>query len=133
MRRSALAFAAAALVLAASAPAWAAPAQRNTLIYKVDSATARVTGRKLTITAQGAVRTGGWENPQLRVKPQRIPETDTLVVEFVATPPPQDAAVIQALLPVSATVTVGLPRYATTKVKVVAETNDVTADIIIKR
>ena len=131
MRRSALAFAAAALVLTASTPALAGTAQRNTLIYKVDSATAQVTGRKLTITAQGAVSTGGWENPQLRVKPQRTPEADTLVVEFVATPPPQDAAVIQALLPVSATVTVGLPRYATTKVKVVAETNNVTADIAV--
>jgi len=133
MRRSALAFAAAALVLAASVPASAAGTTRNTLIYKVDSATARVTGRKLTISAQGAVSTGGWENPQLRVKPQRVPETNTLVVEFVATPPTRDAVVIQALLPVSATVTVGLPRYATTKVRVVAQTNGITTEIVVNR
>lgn len=133
MCRSALAFAAIALSFAASAPAWAGASSHKTLIYKVDSAAAQVTGRKLTISAQGAVRTGGWQNPQLRALPQRIAETDTLVVEFVATPPPRDATVIQALLPVAATITVGLPRYATTKVKVVAETNAVTAEITVKR
>jgi len=133
MRRTALALAATALSLALSAPAWAGASSRNTLIYKVDSASAQVTGRKLTISAKGAVRTGGWQDPQLRALPQRVPETDTLVVEFVATPPPKGAAVIQALLPIAATITIGLPRYATTKVKVVAETNAITAAIAVKR
>lgn len=129
MRPSAFATAAAVLWLAVSSPVLAGGHTSNIPIYKVDSATAQVTGHKLTISATGAVRTGGWQNPQLRVKPQHTPETDTLEVEFLATPPAKDATVIQALLPVSATITANLPRYATTKVKIIAESNDVTVPI----
>lgn len=132
MRPFAFTVAAIALSFAVSTPASAGRTSRNTLIYKVDSASAHVTGRKLTISAQGAVSTGGWQNPHLRALPQHEPETDTLVVQFVATPPPKNVAVIQALLPVSATVTIRLPRYATTKVKVVAKTNTVTTAITVK-
>lgn len=129
MRTSAFAVVAAAMFLAVSSPVMAGGHARNILIYKVDSATAQVTGHKLTISATGAVRTGGWQNPQLRVKPQRAPEADTLEVEFLATPPAKDVTVIQALLPVSATITTGLPRYATTKVKIVAGSNAITVPI----
>ena len=120
---------AAALTLATSAQAATVPTEHNTLIYKVDSASAQVTGRKLTITASGAVSTGGWHNVQLRIDPQRAPDTDTLIVEFVATPPPSGAAVIQALLPVSTTVTVNLPRYPVNKVKLIAQTNSLIAAV----
>lgn len=128
MRHPALAFATTALILAMSGPAPAAEKPRNTLIYKVDSVSAQVTGRKLTITASGAVRSGGWENPHLRVVPQRGTESQTLTVEFLADPPPADAAVIQALLPVSATTTIALPRKMTT-VTVKAETNTASAAV----
>lgn len=132
MRRMMFALAATALTLAATAPARAGAAAHALAVYKVDSVTAGVKGRKLTISATGAVNSGGWENPHLHALRQRHAETDTLVVEFLASPPPPNAAVIQALLPVSATITIGLPRYATTKVKVVAETNAMTADIQTK-
>ena len=120
---------AAALTFATAAQAAPVPTDHNTLIYKVDSASAQVTGRKLTITAAGAVSTGGWHNAQLRIDPQHGPETDTLIVEFVGTPPPSGAAVIQALLPISTTVTVNLPRYPVNKVKLVAETNSLIAAV----
>lgn len=122
-------FAAVALFLAVSGPVLAGGHTHSVPVYKVDNATAQVTGHKLTISVTGAVRTGGWQNPQLRVKPQHAPETDTLEVEFLATPPAKDATVIQALLPVSTTITTGLPRYATTKVKIVAESNAITVPI----
>lgn len=129
MRHPALAFAAAMFAMAAAGPAPAAGKVHNMLIYKVDSVSAQVTGRKLTISAKGAVSSGGWENPHLRARPQHAAESATLDVEFLATPPPEGAAVIRALLPVSATLTVTLPRYATTKVTVKAETNEATAAI----
>jgi len=56
-------------------------------------------------------------------------ESDTEVIEFVAAPPPPGAVVVQTLLPVSATATLALPPYGVVQVKVVAETNSVTAPI----
>lgn len=126
-------FAAGLAAAAASDTAFAAAKPRDSLIYKVDSASARVTGRKLVVHAGGAVSTGGWTNPRLHALPQRAPETDTLTIEFRAMPPAPDAAVIQALLPVSATATFPLPRYATTKVKIVTQTGGIVVPIQTKR
>ncbi|HSM94897.1 MAG TPA: hypothetical protein VLT91_02560 [Rhizomicrobium sp.] len=98
-------------------------------IYKVDSVAASVRGNKLTIIAAGAVSTGGWSKARLRLKPGHRAETDTLEFQFVATPPAPDAIVIQALIPVSATLTTKLPPYGVTQIKVNAETNDATAEI----
>jgi hypothetical protein len=111
------------LLAASSADAAAGKAQ---LIYKVDHASVSIEGRKMIVNASGAVKTGGWENPKLHIKEVRAPEADTLVIEFVATPPSKDAVVIQALLPVTATLTAPLAPYGTTLVKIVAESNSVT-------
>ena len=124
MRGFALVFAG----LMASTPVDAAAA-RAQLIYKVDHVTASIQGGKLIVNASGAVNSGGWENPKLRIKEIHIPESATLDIEFVATPPPKDAVVIQALLPVAATLSAPLPPYGTTQVKVEAESNSVTAPI----
>ena len=132
MRRLAAILAAALMFGSAPALARGAGKPQNMRVFRVDSVSAEVTGRKLTIRASGAVRSGGWENPHLHVLRQHKPEGDTLEVEFLAAPPAKGSAVIQALLPVSATVTVGLPRYATTRVMVKAETNAATAEITRK-
>jgi hypothetical protein len=117
-----------ALVALYAAPASAAAAK---LVYKVDQVTAKIESRKLVITVTGAVRSGGWLRPRLRVKQPWIPESDTVVVEFVATPPSERAMVIQAILPVDAKLSAPLPHYGAVQVKVVAETNSVTAPIDI--
>ena len=96
-------------------------------IYKVDSVAASIQGKKLTIIAAGAVSTGGWSKARLRLKPHK-PEADTLEYEFVATPAP-DAMVVQALIPVSATLVTKLPPYGVTRVKINAETDSATANI----
>jgi hypothetical protein len=115
-----------AALLLFSAPVDAA-ATRAQLVYKVDHVSVTVQGRKMTITATGAVKSGGWENPRLHIKEVRAPEAHTLVIEFLATPPAKDEAVVQALLPVSATLTTGLAPYGTIEIKVEAETNSQTA------
>lgn len=114
-----------AALLLFSAPVDAA-ATRAQLIYKVDHVSVSVEGRKMIVTAKGAVKTGGWQNPHLHVKEVRTPEATTLVIEFLAAPPPKDETVIQALLPVSATLTTSLPPYGTTEIKVEAESNSQT-------
>jgi len=122
--RTILALLAALLLVSAPVDATAARAQR---VYKVDHVSVSVEGRKMTITATGAVRSGGWDNPRLHIKDARAPEAHTLVIEFLATPPSRKEAVVQALLPVSATLTTGLAPYGTTEIKVEAETNSQTA------
>ena len=98
-------------------------------IYKVDSVAVSVRGHRLTIIAAGAVSTGGWSKARLRLKPGHKPETDTLELQFVAAPPGPNAMVIQALIPVSATLTTRLPPYAVTQIRIDAETNSETARI----
>jgi len=114
-----------ALVAATATAASAAPQ----LIVKVDKVTAAIVRNHLVVSATGAVRSGGWTMPRLHLKEFHIPESDTEVFEFLATPPAADQVVIQALLPVTATAVFPLPRYATVQVKVMAETNSVAAPI----
>jgi hypothetical protein len=119
---------AAALSLLAAATATGAGAAAK-LIYKVDRVTATTVGNHLVVAATGAVNSGGWTAPRLHLKEFHIPESDTEVIEFLATPPRGNEVVIQALLPVSVTEKFPLPHYATVQVKVVAESNSVTAPI----
>jgi hypothetical protein len=99
-------------------------------VYKVDSVSASVAKgtSRLVIQARGAVRTGGWENARLKVKELSTPQ-DTMVVVFVALPPPPRSMVVQAVLPVRASVTVPMPNPRIKSVRVAAETNSVTAKI----
>src|ERR1700749_3499029 len=78
-------------------------------IYKIDSAAASIHDNKLMIIATGAAATGGWSKPKLRLKPSHKPEDNTLEFEFLADPPGPGDAVIQSLVPITATVTTKLP------------------------
>ncbi|MEJ0025414.1 MAG: hypothetical protein WDN01_05240 [Rhizomicrobium sp.] len=125
MRRRLFAAAIFALGAATATAADAAP----TLVFKVDKVTAAIVRNHLVVSATGAVRTGGWRQPRLHMREFHIPESDTEIIEFLASPPAAGAVVIQALLPVTATAVFPLPRYATVQVKVVSETNSITAPI----
>jgi hypothetical protein len=106
-----------------SATGGSAAASSMKRIYKVDSVAASINGGKLTIMAAGAVSTGGWGKARLRLKPGHKPEANTLVIEFLAAPPPPSVTVIQALVPVTATLTMHLPPYGTEQIEVEAEMN----------
>jgi hypothetical protein len=125
MRQLIFAAALSALAAATATAACAAPK----LIYKVDKVTATTVHNRLVVTATGAVNSGGWTSPRLHLKEFHIPESDTEVIEFLATPPGGSEVVIQALLPVSVTEKFPLPHYGTVQVKVVAESNSVTAPV----
>lgn len=112
------------MVLAAAAPAAA-----ESSIYRVDSATAVISGKRLIVTARGAVRSGGWEKPRLVLqKPEKA--RGELEFDFVATPPDDSAVVVHALMPVTVRITTRLPRSGMAAVRVNAETNTVIAQII---
>jgi hypothetical protein len=98
-------------------------------IYKVDSAAVTLNKGRMTIIASGAVSTGGWGKARLRMKPGHRPESHELDFDFLAVPPPPGEAVIQALLPVTATLTTRLPPYGVTQVRVDAQTNSAVAEI----
>ena len=100
-------------------------------VFRIDYATATISHRHLVITARGAVRSGGWVRPILRVGASG-PEAKTIVVDLVATPPRHGAAVVQSILPVSAKLEAGLPPYGALEVRIVSETNSVTVPITVR-
>ena len=114
------------LIALATGVAVAAPAK---LVYRIDRATATIAQSRLVISARGAVSTGGWMKPLLRLREAFGGEAATLEVEFVATPPRHRAAVAQAILPVSARLAARLPRYGVIQVKIVSQTNVVTIPV----
>ncbi|HEY0282738.1 MAG TPA: hypothetical protein VGC27_08950 [Rhizomicrobium sp.] len=110
------------LVALTTGIAAAAPAK---LVYRIDRATATIAHNRFVIVARGAVSTGGWEKPLLRLQKTSVSEASTLEVEFVATPPHPRAAVAHAILPVSARLAAPLPRTGVVQVKIVSQTNSV--------
>lgn len=96
-------------------------------VMSVESVTVRaVEGRpaQVTIEASGLVNSGGWSKPVLRAV--KSAAEGTLTFEFVASAPPPDALVTQALVTLKASVTVDKPA-GYTGVVVLAQGNSKTA------
>jgi hypothetical protein len=98
-------------------------------VFKVDGVTITVTPKhRLIVTANGAVRSGGWSNPQLRAG-KHGEDPHTLVFDLVANPPPKNAIVIEAIMPVQASESIAMPPSSITQIKVNSETGSATATI----
>jgi len=111
------------VAILAATPAFAAPHKAAPEpIAKVDSITATTDDGKLVVTAHGAVNSGGWTSPHLRPKASK--DAHVMAFEFVAVPPPPDAAVIQALVPVEAQTTTPRPAARISEIRVDGESND---------
>jgi hypothetical protein len=123
-----IAMAAAALLVAATSLAAAAGGSPAKPVFRIDNAKATAERGKLVIEANGAVRTGGWENPRLRI--ERSKTSDEMIIVFVAIPPAPKSMVVQAILPVKAKVTVPMPAAAITEVRIAGETNSVVTKIV---
>jgi len=113
---------AAMLLAAASGPALA----HGKLVMKVDSVSAAMERHALVIVAKGAVRSGGWDDPRLRIGGTG---GGVLTVRFVATPPARDETVIQAVVPVSATLRAQIRPGSIQRIKVIAESNDMSVSV----
>ena len=95
-------------------------------VMKVTRVEATMKGNVVTIHATGEVPTTGWKNAVL--VPQNGGGPDTLIYRFEAQPP--SGITHQTITPIKASKKTGplLPPFPQ-KVKVVAETNDMTVDI----
>jgi hypothetical protein len=123
-RPALIAFALGFLALPAlTAPSSAAPEKR---VWRIDSVVATRAGNSVVVQVKGAVKSGGWSHPRLKLAHG---DGHTLVVEFLAQPPAPDAVVITALMPMTAKATLRSGRGMVT-VKAMAEANDVTAQIL---
>jgi len=109
----------------------AGSASAQSLVWRVDQATAVSDGSTLLVRVKGAARTGGWEHPRLVLG--RTSESGDLELKFVATPPRNAAAVVQSLVPVNVSLKTRAPHKSVAAVKVVSRTNSVTAQIVAKR
>jgi len=108
----------------------AAPVITEKPVARIDGLIATAKGRNVVIQARGAVTGGGWKKPVLKPVKSTLPgDAHTIVVEFVAQPPPSNLAVIPGLLPVTATLTVR-NRKGIISVRAVSAVNEITTQIL---
>lgn len=99
------------------------------LIYRVDSASAVIVGKRLVITANGAVDSGGWSKPELIILKPSASEAKALRTKFFAKPPASPESVVQALLPIHVRRIAPLPRYGVIEVEITSATNSLIVQI----
>ena len=115
-----------------SSPGWAAekpPVTPPKLVSRIDGLFATAVKGNVVIQAKGAVESGGWRGAKLRPVKSGAGDAHTIVVEFVATPPPPTRAVIVGLLPVAANAIVRM-RKGVVSVRVVSGSNEITTQIL---
>ncbi len=93
-------------------------------VLRIDSLLASQKGGVITLQAKGAVQSGGWTRPRLHVMHG---DGRTITVEFLATAPPPGMTVIDAVVPVTASVAV---KGRAASVHVLAEENEVTSQVL---
>ena len=109
-----------AAVLLAAAPVSAAEKR----VFRIDGLIATQKKGVILLEAKGAVPTGGWTKPRLHVMHG---DGKTLTIEFLATPPPPGMTVIDAVVPVTATIEI---KGKATSVHVLADENEMTSQVL---
>jgi hypothetical protein len=109
-----------AAVLLAAAPVSAAEKR----VFRIDGLIATQKKGVILLEAKGAVPTGGWTKPRLHVMHG---DGRTLTIEFLATPPPPGMTVIDAVVPVTASVEI---KGRATSVHVLADENEMTSQVL---
>jgi len=98
-------------------------------VARIDSLIATEKGRRVLIEAKGAADGGGWTGARLQPVKSAPRDPHTVVVDFVADPPPPDKAVIAGLVPVSASTRLRI-RRGVIAVRAVAGSNEITTQIL---
>ena len=93
-------------------------------ILRIDGLIASQKGGTIQLKARGAVPTGGWSHPRLHVLHN---DGKVMTVEFLATPPPPDMTVIDAVVPLSARAEI---KGRAASVHLVGEQNEVTSEVL---
>lgn len=98
-------------------------------VYTVDAVQVdRPDPTGIVIKASGTVRTAGWTDAKLEAE-TNVAASDTMTYKLVATPPPKDTNVTQAMQPIEATLKVENVPPEVKTVRVVAETNQTDASL----
>jgi hypothetical protein len=111
---------AAACALLCAHPAFAAEKR----VLRIDSLLASRKGGVIRLQAKGAVPSGGWTRPRLRLMHGN---GHTVTVEFLATAPPPGMTVIDSLVPVTASAEV---KGRAASVHVLADQNEITSQVL---
>jgi hypothetical protein len=98
-------------------------------VERIDSLIATEVAGQLTIQAKGAVGSGGWHGAMLKQLKPGPADLHTIVVQFLATPPPPNRAVIMGLLPIGAKTTLRM-RRGIVSVRAVSGSNEITTQIL---
>jgi hypothetical protein len=93
-------------------------------VLRIDSLTASQKGGMIEVHAKGAVATGGWSKPRLHTLHA---DGKVVTMEFLATPPPTDMTVIDAMVPVTVTMQV---KGRAGSVHLLADQNEVTSEVL---
>ena len=106
--------------LVAAYPALAADKR----VLRIDSLTASQKDGAILVQARGAVSSGGWTKPHLHLVHG---DGHSIVLEFLAAPPPAGMTVIDGLVPVTATLSV---KGRATSIHVQADENEITSQVV---
>ena len=93
-------------------------------VFRVDSVIATQKDGTILVQAKGAVQTGGWTRPHLHVMHG---DGHTVTLEFLATAPPTGMTVIDALVPVTASLAL---KGRGASVHVLADENEITTQVL---
>jgi hypothetical protein len=129
MRRAYLLIAGLCVLAVPAGAAEKLPVTPPRLIARIDGLFATANRGSVVIQAKGAVEGGGWRGAKLRPVKSGAGDARTIVVEFIATPPPPTQAVIMGLLPVAANTSVRM-RKDIVSVRVVSGSNEITTQIL---
>ena len=93
-------------------------------VLRIDSLIATQHDGVITVQAKGAVMSGGWKNPRLKLVKS---DGHGATFEFIAAPPPSSMTVIDAVVPVTATAQI---RAKAEAVRASAEENEMTTQVL---
>ncbi|MBA2588597.1 MAG: hypothetical protein H0U98_08240 [Alphaproteobacteria bacterium] len=93
-------------------------------VLRIDSLTASQKDGAILVQAKGAVSSGGWTKPHLHLMHG---DGHSIALEFLAASPPPGMTVIDALVPVTATLSI---KGRATSIHVLAEENEITSQVV---
>jgi hypothetical protein len=107
-------------ILLLTSPALAADKR----VFRIDSLIASQKNGAILVQAKGAVQSGGWTRPRLHVIHS---DGHTVTIEFLAAAPPPGMTVIEALVPVTASLEV---KGRASSVHVLADENEIATQVL---
>jgi hypothetical protein len=107
-------------ILLLASPALAADKR----VFRIDSLIASQKSGAILVQAKGAVQSGGWTRPRLHIIHS---DGHTVTIEFLAAAPPPGMTVIEALVPVTASLEI---KGHASSVHILADENEIATQVL---